>query len=237
MDTLTKIRKRKYDTKYGKCVILERLSKTRVIVKFTNTGYIRECTISHLERDEVKDYYYPNVCGIGFLGDEYRYIKSKYDKLCSKCRSNWKAMLNRCYNKKEASYRIYGASNVYVCDRWHNFSNFFWDIQQLPGWDKDKYMSGKISIDKDKLQQGSDIKVYSKDTCCFLTPKEQQKYVDYDVKRKEFIPIKPNGKEIFAKGIVTFSRKHNLCAKNVSACLNGKRGRYKGWRFKFIENV
>lgn len=40
----------------------------------------------------------------------------------------WAGMMTRCYNKKRRSYRDYGGRGIIVCDRWHNFNNFYEDM-------------------------------------------------------------------------------------------------------------
>ena len=78
----------------------------------------------------------------------------------------WFDMLRRCYDNEQQSRsqgRTY--SDCTVCDRWFYLSNFFTDIQKLPGfseWEK----NGKMSIDKDLLSRGA--KEYSPKTCCFI---------------------------------------------------------------------
>jgi hypothetical protein len=45
----------------------------------------------------------------------------------------WAAMLNRCYNPRQKSYRYYGQRGIEVCDRWrHSFTNFLADMGERP---------------------------------------------------------------------------------------------------------
>lgn len=45
----------------------------------------------------------------------------------------WYAMRQRCYDKKQFSYRIYGGRGINVCDRWRNsFENFLEDMGVCP---------------------------------------------------------------------------------------------------------
>lgn len=41
-------------------------------------------------------------------------------------------MMQRCYRKKEKSYRDYGARGITVCKRWHDFVNFLADMGEVP---------------------------------------------------------------------------------------------------------
>jgi hypothetical protein len=45
----------------------------------------------------------------------------------------WQAMINRCTNKKQISYRIYGGRGIQVCPRWlESFENFYADMGSRP---------------------------------------------------------------------------------------------------------
>lgn len=46
--------------------------------------------------------------------------------------NSWVAALQRCRNKKNRSYRNYGAKGVRVCKRWETFSNFLKDMGPRP---------------------------------------------------------------------------------------------------------
>ena len=81
----------------------------------------------------------------------------------------WRAMVDRCTNPKCHAWEWYGGSGVQVCDRWNpskggSFENFYADMGDQP---KGKW------LDKDKLGDG---KLYSPETCCWLTPREQMKH-------------------------------------------------------------
>lgn len=46
--------------------------------------------------------------------------------------SSWEAMMNRCYNPNSDWYHRYGGRGIKVCDRWHDFNNFLWDMGERP---------------------------------------------------------------------------------------------------------
>jgi hypothetical protein len=111
--------------------------------------------------------------------------------------STWYGMIKRCYSeialKKKPAYA--GCS---VCDEWLTFTSF-------RNWMLEQDWNGK-HLDKDIIKPGN--KVYSPDTCCFVTvavnnliltnPKSRGKYaigVHYDKRRRRYqASIKVNGK-------------------------------------------
>ena len=71
--------------------------------------------------------------------------------------SRWVGMLKRCYSEKylKLNPNYMGCT---VCDEWLTFSNF-------KAWMESQEWEGK-ELDKDLLGDG---KIYSPDTCCFVT--------------------------------------------------------------------
>lgn len=83
----------------------------------------------------------------------------------------WFGMLRRCYDyKQHERKRGKSYSDVIVCDRWFYLKNFVEDIQKLDGYDK-WAESDTMSLDKDIYAQEV-TKIYSPQTCCFVTNKE-----------------------------------------------------------------
>jgi hypothetical protein len=44
----------------------------------------------------------------------------------------WDAMMQRCANSKHKSWKRYGGRGIKVCDRWHDFQNFYIDMGPRP---------------------------------------------------------------------------------------------------------
>ncbi len=44
----------------------------------------------------------------------------------------WRSMMQRCYRVKDKNYERYGLRGIYVCERWHDFSNFLADMGEVP---------------------------------------------------------------------------------------------------------
>ena len=45
---------------------------------------------------------------------------------------SWKAMMARCYNPTNDSWKHYGGKGIRVCDPWHDFRNFLTDMGERP---------------------------------------------------------------------------------------------------------
>lgn len=92
----------------------------------------------------VKNPYQPIVFGYGYIG------AGKYTKANSlKAYTRWKTMLQRYKNKQ------------------HHISEEFRCFQNYAEWYYNNYVEGWF-VDKDVMQMGIDIKVYSSKTCLFI---------------------------------------------------------------------
>ena len=162
-----------YHTKhYGDFKVVESLgyinndSRLWVKVRFLNTGTERKVRYDALSYvTDLHDPYAPIIHGVGYIGEDYgsrNVYKREYDR--------WINILSRCYNENDNSYHNYGAMGVRVDERWHNFSNFYRDIRELPGYRFKTQDPFGYALDKDYLQYGvpKDQKVYSRDTCVWI---------------------------------------------------------------------
>lgn len=222
----------KYST--NKNGIVEILSRNgnKIIVKFIDTGYIKKTNINKLKSGVLKDNYKPRIHGIGFYGDD----TSKNTEVKRILYTRWRNMLSRCYNINNKYYDIYGGSGgVTVDKRWYNFSNFLHDVEQLENWSEENLINKKISLDKDKLQQNKVSKVYSKDTCCWLSIKEQNQLIDFEkAHQHEMIPFawsKGSQSGLFL-GVSKFAKEHNLIKSQITKCINGECSQHKGYKFR-----
>lgn len=75
----------------------------------------------------------------------------------------WMSMIDRCYNPQNSRFKNYGGRGITVCDQWRNDYQKFLDWALLNGWEKG------LQLDKDIKGDG---KIYSPETCCFVTPNE-----------------------------------------------------------------
>ena len=170
--------------------------KREALIKFINTGSERVAALDSIRRGSVKDFYKPNVCGVGFIGGD---VTSGRGKLRSY--SVWRNIIQRCYNEKCVGYKFYGGSGVTVNERWLNY-------QEFAKWYDEHYLEG-FDLDKDLKVLGS--KVYSQDTCSFI-PKELNKLLtNHKAKRGDHpVGVTKLGNRFVAQLSNPFSKKRHL---------------------------
>jgi len=218
-----------FDSKnYGKFKVIktdnerDKYGQKLYLCEFLETGFeIRKLKMAIL-KGEIKDYLKPSVSIVGCLG--YASFKNN-----EKLYYTWKSMLNRCYNKNHLAYYRYGGKNITVCKRWHRFDYFLEDIIKIEGYDLDNIINENLQLDKDKKSKNN--KIYSKQTCCFITRLENMQYT---VKQKSVKGISPLNEEHIFNNQSQFSIKFNLLKGGISNVLSGRSKTHKGWKFEYI---
>ena len=219
---------------YGNFKILSkegvRLNSRHLLYKieFLNTGGISIASSNEILKGQVKDYYFPSIAGIGFLGDPVAFENKKvYEKLYAA----WRQMIGRCYNKLHIAYKYYGNKEITVHKRWHCFNNFYHDAFLLPGWNEEEFILGNLQIDKDKINKN--LKLYSIKTCSWLT---RQENIEIEISKSNlwFEAISPEGKTYKSNNKSKFARENGLTAPNITNCLKGNAKKHKGWAFRRV---
>lgn len=102
------------------------------------------------------------VCGVGVNDADYKITKKHNGRIIWKCKyyNRWENLLNRVYNPKYHLLRP-TYETVTVCDKWLIFSNF-------KAWMEKQDWEGK-QLDKDLLSKGKVYKIYSPETCLFVS--------------------------------------------------------------------
>ena len=134
--------------------------------------------------------------------DGKQYFKKSY--------KTWKNMLGRCYSeyihKKQPTY-----IGCNVSKEWLNYATF-------EKWYDTNYVDG-YELDKDILSSSSRGKLYSKETCKFVSRKEN---IDQRVTGKYYIITLPNGKEIEVYNLTKYCKENNLFQNMMSRVAKGK---------------
>lgn len=209
-------------------IIKERRSQTSHYlfdIIFLDTGYIkRNVQHSAIRSLQVKDPYYPNVCGIAAYGIP------KDEKLAKLLSPTWRDMIHRCYGEKRMNSPWYKDNDVFVEDRWLLFENFVEDFKKLDRWELKLEFPEKYSLDKDFYCSN----MYSVNTCIWSSKQEQN---INSRQGKQFLAISPDGEFHYEEiGISNFCEKIGLNRRSVEMAL-ASGAKNKGWEFKQINNL
>ena len=162
------------DNGNGIWYVEEYINADKVIVKLLGTNYRVKVSWRQLLDARVKNPFALNKFG-GYIGvDEDGKFFDFKDKYINRAYHLWFNMLQRVGENE-----MY--NNVSICSRWKCFANFLEDLPSIKGYNE-WLLAGRYEycIDKDILQQGIDNKVYSVDTCCFVTIYENLQFKDYE---------------------------------------------------------
>ena len=125
---------------FGQLTVLERAKnskdgKVRWRCRCLRCG--NECIVraDHLKGGQQK-------CGCGKSGKTHGMSNTKIHR-------KWKAMMQRCYNPNNPSFDDYGGRGIRVCERWHEFQNFYDDVSILPHFGEKGYTLDRIDNDGD----------------------------------------------------------------------------------------
>lgn len=160
---------------------------------------------------------------------------------CSKKVYNlWFNMLRRCYDTTQHERNKGKAyADCSVCEDWKKLSCFERDIKTLPNYDKWEVSSDYV-LDKDIIKQGN--KIYSKETCSFVTKSESIK----DMNRRN--PHVRNNRKTVAYALIKdgerleFAREKDACEfLGVKPCTVSSSYRYgckcKGYSIAKMKGV
>lgn len=178
MQKLNYLGRKFYHPTYGEVKVIEQhpdyAGRTVFTIQFKNTGSTTVVDPNNLRHLRFKDPFAPNIAGVGYFGNtahNYGYNKKEYGRVYA----IWSQMLNRCYNQNNKDYPYYGGLGVTVCDRWHNFSNFFYDFIHMPNFEKWlNSPNNSYHLDKDIKQMGlpMNYRIYSPETCVLVPAHE-----------------------------------------------------------------
>ena len=210
----------------GKFKIIAKVNKPQYyLIKFLDTGYEGTFRKDAIKNGEVLDKYRKTRCGVACIGN----VKTKGEN--RKSYNVWSNMVDRCYNTKNPHYKSYGGNGVTVCSDWLVFENFLKDIENIQGWDILKFEKGLLELDKDYKQKNVECKIYSVETCSWLSKKVNNFY--QPSQQRKFKATSPEGINYESINISDFARIHNLNRRGISGVLNGRNKTHLGWKFKY----
>lgn len=145
----------------------------------------------------------------------------------------WHSMLQRCYSPKHIRYQVYGGAGIRMSAEWLCFENFLNDISKVEGWNPQLFEQGLIELDKDYKQKDKKNKVYSLETCTWISSRENQALQPSHKSSGEFFKaVSPDGEVIVTNNQKKLCEDHGLTRSVVNRCLKGERNHHKGWTFE-----
>lgn len=202
---------------------------SRFLVEFEDGKRIITTTTSITKRCNIKNPWQPTVYGVGFIGrgSAISHIVSDVTREYNL----WMHMLCRCYSGKFETYK-----DCTVDVRWHNYQNFYHDIKVIYGYNRWFLNKEKMQIDKDIKIPGN--KIYSVDTCLFVTAKENagESNVRGNLAGNKYLATRiSDGYTEELTNMAAFGRKYNCDRSRISECTRGKIKSTKGWSFAIID--
>ena len=151
-------------------------------VKFIDGTVITNKKYCDFKKGIIKNPNCASVHNVGFIGQGTYSPKNHKD-----AHEYWRGMLRRCY---DSQYQLKRSTYIgcEVCEEWHCFQNF-------AKWFYDNYYEvpdQTMALDKDILCKGN--KIYSPDTCVFVSQDINKLFTKSNTKRGE-LPIGVNFKE------------------------------------------
>ena len=159
-------------------------SKKIVRIKFLNTGFETDALLKYAKLGQVKDYSVKQEDRTFNISS-----KEKHDEFIVKIlQGRWHAMMDRCYNPNCPGYEDYGGSGVTVCKYWHKFENYLESMPYIQNYDKFYQQPHIYQLDKDFYQYDipTNKRVYSPDTCVFLSTYDNSNLSVFENKYQEY---------------------------------------------------
>ena len=142
-------------------------------------------------------------------------------------------IIDRCYNPNTKSYKHYGAVGVTVCNEWLD------NPQQFIDWAMANGYESNLVVDKDILCDELNIspKVYSPQTCQWITASENSRYVNANRVHREVERYTIAGEYIDTfKSCVEAAIAVGVCSSNINRVCNELRMLAGEWQWKFKDS-
>ncbi|MGG0789279.1 hypothetical protein ABE132_11210 [Peribacillus simplex] len=139
----------------------------------------------------------------------------------------WNGMMYRCYKKKHSHYKYYGAKGVTVDERWHDFWNFVYDVDNNL---HDGHFLYEIGYDLDKDLKGGNT--YSLDTCTVIRSSENQS-MSREKQKKSILAYKEN-ESIEYESLAKACQHLGINRSTIISCIRRGSQHKAGYHFTYI---
>lgn len=179
---------------------------------------------------------------VPFVETRYPYHKTHLDVACvgnvnmqdsitTRLYKTWGEIIDRCYNKTNVAYAIYGGKGVYVSNRWLCFEYFLADVQEMKNWQLKLDNWEEFTLDKE-FGKGY---IYSKEECIWSVYNYSTLY------KMNYIELtnSATNKTITLKSIKEVSEligQKEFIVRYGKELLDGTLGSLGGWRFSKVKD-
>ena len=201
--------------KSGDLEIIGKLKNRKVKVRFVDTGLELYAGYANILSGKVKDKLKPSVFGVGFIGAGN--YSARDNSGSTRVYQTWHGIIERSYSE-EFQKNNHTYKGCTVCDEWHNFQNF-------AKWFDDNYPCDDLRYELDKDIKIDGNKIYSPDTCLFVTKKENLRKAHL----KEHVFKCPEGNLIKVDDLVGFCEERNLNYRSMARISLGVVKKHRNW--------
>ncbi|MGE6205360.1 hypothetical protein [Guptibacillus hwajinpoensis] len=140
--------------------------------------------------------------------------------------TRWNGMMARCYYKSNSHYKYYGAKGIKVDERWHDFWNFVFDVDN-------HLLNGRLlyrkGFDLDKDIKGGNI--YSLENCTVVSTKDNESESRKKQQKKLLVMI--DEKSVEYDSLADASKKLNIPRSTIISCIKRGNQHKSGYYFKY----
>ena len=208
-----------FENKRGeKFIIIDFINKTSVVVSSISYNYVKVVTSKDISKGNVKTPFSKTVCDIGYIGltKQGKRPQISVEGKATREYKLWQNMIDRCYSGKFDSYKY-----VTVCERWLCFANFLEDLPLIDGytyWLNET--ETRVSLDKDIKQPNTKNKIYSLETCVFISASENTKESTVRTRQCGLYAINKETKEItFFESVSEVKKLWGISTSGINKCL------------------
>lgn len=131
--------------------VVDLIEQKKALVKFLDSaGYERWSDMKEVRSGAIKNPFFPEVCGVGYIGVgqyECQTVSSDGKKKNKEAYEVWRGVLRRCYDLEHQATKTPSYGGCFVNIIWHNYQNFahwYYSHQyRQDGWHLDKDVAFK----------------------------------------------------------------------------------------------
>ena len=140
---------------------------------------------------------------------------------------------DRCNNPNNSEYYNYGGRGVTYDPKWNSTEGFIDDVDSIVGWNEENFLKRKIQLDKDLKYNNN--KIYSKNTCMWVSRKSNMQRQPSRQKRFGSFNLYTNEYEEHYS-VREFCRNKDLNSSVAYSVLHGRKHRVGDWVIWYLEN-